>query len=151
MNACVAQGLSVIQGDADSGPCRLSGRRVRLRDPEPDDPGDAAARAPCSSSSFASAGARSSRPEFRALARCAGQVADRRAHAGDAPHRLRWYNSPNIHLCTIRDFTALAAELGASIERALPLDRDGRPMRESLPVGLSNLIAPQALFVLGRD
>jgi methionine biosynthesis protein MetW len=62
----------------------------------------------------------------------------------------RWYDTPNIHLCTIRDFAELAADVEASIERAIPLDRDGRPFRESLPIGVSNLVAPQALFVLTR-
>jgi methionine biosynthesis protein MetW len=63
----------------------------------------------------------------------------------------RWYDTPNIHLCTIRDFAELAADVDARVERAIPLDRDGRPFRESLPIGLSNLVAPQALFVLTRD
>lgn len=62
----------------------------------------------------------------------------------------RWYDTPNIHLCTIRDFVELAGEVGAKVERALPLDRFGRPFRESLPVALANLLAPQALFVLSK-
>lgn len=62
----------------------------------------------------------------------------------------RWYDTPNIHLCTIRDFAELATDVEASIERAIPLDRDGRPFRENLPIGVSNLVAPQALFVLTR-
>lgn len=63
----------------------------------------------------------------------------------------RWYDTPNIHLCTIRDFVELSAEVGARIERALPLDRLGRPFRESLPVSIANILAPQALFVLSRE
>jgi hypothetical protein len=34
----------------------------------------------------------------------------------------RWYDTPNIHLCTILDFEDMAAELGITIERALVLD-----------------------------
>ena len=62
----------------------------------------------------------------------------------------RWYDTPNIHLCTIRDFVELAGEVGARIERALPLDRLGRPFRETLPVSIANIMAPQALFVLTK-
>lgn len=62
----------------------------------------------------------------------------------------RWYDTPNIHLCTIRDFLDLVDELEAKIERALPLDRLGQPFRESLPISIANILAPQALFVLSR-
>ena len=40
-----------------------------------------------------------------------------------------WYDTPNIHLCTIRDFVTLCDELGAGVERSLTLDRHGRPVR----------------------
>jgi len=61
-----------------------------------------------------------------------------------------WYDTPNIHLCTIRDFSALLDEVGAQVERAIPLDRAGRPFGEGLPIGATNLLAPQALFVMGK-
>src|SRR5262245_46289162 len=38
-----------------------------------------------------------------------------------------WYDTPNIHLCTISDFVALCDEIGISIERSVTLDRHGRP------------------------
>src|ERR1700758_665636 len=34
-----------------------------------------------------------------------------------------WYDTPNIHLCTIRDFTSSLGEIGAKIEKGLALDR----------------------------
>ena len=40
-----------------------------------------------------------------------------------------WYETPNIHLCTIRDFVVLVEEIGARIERSVPLDRHGHPCR----------------------
>ena len=40
-----------------------------------------------------------------------------------------WYETPNIHLCTIRDFVVLVEEIGAGIERSVPLDRHGHPCR----------------------
>lgn len=37
-----------------------------------------------------------------------------------------WYNTPNIHLCTLRDFHALCDELNFVIEESLAVRRDGR-------------------------
>jgi methionine biosynthesis protein MetW len=59
-----------------------------------------------------------------------------------------WYDTPNIHLCTIRDFVALCDELGARIERSLTLDRHGRPFSLDPRGGLANLLAEQSVFVL---
>lgn len=44
-------------------------------------------------------------------------LAGRMPVSGQMPYQ--WYNTPNIHLCTLRDFEALASELGMRIvERA---------------------------------
>ncbi|MGN6516917.1 MAG: methionine biosynthesis protein MetW [Rhizomicrobium sp.] len=60
-----------------------------------------------------------------------------------------WYDTPNIHLCTIRDFTALAHASGASIEKALALDANGtRPIRANAPG--PNLMAEGAIFLMNR-
>jgi methionine biosynthesis protein MetW len=59
-----------------------------------------------------------------------------------------WYDTPNIHLCTIRDFVALCDEIGVHIERSLTLDRHGRPFALNPRGGLANLLAEQAVFVL---
>ncbi len=62
-----------------------------------------------------------------------------------------WYDTPNIHLCTIADFVALAKETGATIERALALDENGRshPMRAD--AWGPNLLAGGAIFLLRRN
>jgi methionine biosynthesis protein MetW len=59
-----------------------------------------------------------------------------------------WYDTPNIHLCTIRDFVALCDGIGARIERSLTLDRHGRPFTLDPRGGLANLLAEQGVFVL---
>jgi methionine biosynthesis protein MetW len=59
-----------------------------------------------------------------------------------------WYDTPNIHLCTIRDFVALCDEIGVTIERSVTLDRHGRPFALNPRGGLANLLAEQAVFVL---
>src|SRR5207248_11494505 len=38
-----------------------------------------------------------------------------------------WYDTPNIHLCTIRDFVAPCDSSRVRIERSLPLVPHGRP------------------------
>jgi methionine biosynthesis protein MetW len=64
------------------------------------------------------------------------------------PHR--WYDTPNIHLCTIKDFVSLCSETGIVIERSLTLDRAGQPFALDPMSGLANLLAEQGLFVLRR-
>jgi len=61
----------------------------------------------------------------------------------------RWYDTPNIHLCTIRDFTDLCADLGIEVERVLSLGRDGAIRFEGAG-GLANLLADQAVFLLRK-
>jgi methionine biosynthesis protein MetW len=59
-----------------------------------------------------------------------------------------WHDTPNIHLCTIADFISLAHESHALIERALALDEKGRtrPMRPD--AWGPNLLAEGAIFLL---
>jgi methionine biosynthesis protein MetW len=59
-----------------------------------------------------------------------------------------WYETPNIHLCTIRDFVVLLDTLGARIERSVTLDRHGRPFSLDPRGSLANLLAEQGVFVL---
>lgn len=61
-----------------------------------------------------------------------------------------WYETPNIHLCTISDFVALCAENGVVVERSVTLDRWGRPFSLNPEGRLANLLAEQALFLLSR-
>ena len=58
-----------------------------------------------------------------------------------------WYETPNIHLCTISDFVALCAENGVVVERSVTLDRWGRPFSLNAE---GRLLAEQALFLLSR-
>jgi methionine biosynthesis protein MetW len=61
-----------------------------------------------------------------------------------------WYDTPNIHFCTIRDFLALSDEVGARIEAAVGLHGDGRRIPASAPWRVWNLCAEQAIMVLSR-
>jgi len=59
-----------------------------------------------------------------------------------------WYDTPNIHLCTIRDFVALCDEMAIRIERSVTLDRHGQPFTLDPRGSLANLLAEQGVFVL---
>lgn len=61
-----------------------------------------------------------------------------------------WYDTPNIHFCTIRDFVNLAEEVGARAERAVALDGDGHRIAVSMPWWFWNFFGQQAIFVLTR-
>jgi methionine biosynthesis protein MetW len=61
-----------------------------------------------------------------------------------------WYDTPNIHFCTIRDFVALADEVQAKIVRAEALDAAGKPVRVAMPWWFWNLMGEQGIFWLAR-
>ncbi|MFT0859975.1 methionine biosynthesis protein MetW [Ancylobacter sp. G4_0304] len=61
-----------------------------------------------------------------------------------------WHDTPNIHFCTIRDFVALVDEVGARIESAAALDASGHPVRVKMPWWVWNLLGEQAVFLLTR-
>lgn len=62
----------------------------------------------------------------------------------------QWYETPNIHFCTIRDFVFLAEELGCTIEQRLWLGLDGKARPFKGRGCLANLLSPEGLFVLSK-
>ena len=62
-----------------------------------------------------------------------------------------WYETPNIHLCTIRDFVAMCDEIGVRVERSVTLDRHGQPYSLDPRGSLANLLAEQGVFVLSEN
>jgi len=61
-----------------------------------------------------------------------------------------WYDTPNIHFCTIRDFLDLSRSLGITVEKSVALDRGGKVLPLPDCEGIANLFADQGLFVLSR-
>ena len=61
-----------------------------------------------------------------------------------------WYETPNVHLCTIDDFVDLCRVLNIEIEYAQVLDAAGRPKSLRAPGFFANLLGEQGLFVLKR-
>jgi methionine biosynthesis protein MetW len=150
VNECVARGLSVIQGDADSD----------LVD-YPDEAFDfvilsqtlqATHRPRLVVEQMLRIGRRAiiSFPNFgNWRVRAALGFSGRMPVTRSLPYS--WYDTPNIHFCTIRDFVNLCGEIDATIETSMVLHRDGR---RSIPFGAVlwfwNLFGQQAVFLLKR-
>jgi len=150
VNACVSHGLSVIQGDADTDlkdyPKHSFDYAVLSQTlPATSDPKGVLV-------DLVRIGRRAivSIPNFgywrlRLSLLVGGHVA---IVDGSAP---RWYDTPNIHPCTIADFVSLAQELGIRIERSVSIARRGRTRRSSKPRALANVVDEQAIFLLAKD
>jgi methionine biosynthesis protein MetW len=62
-----------------------------------------------------------------------------------------WWSTPNIHLCTLRDFVEMSLGVGLRIETCFAF-ADGRPARAIDPAGaLENWRAESALFLLAQQ
>ncbi len=150
VNACVQSGLSVIQGDADTDlraypdhafDYVVLGQTLQAtRDP----------RGVLNQLLRVGQRAIVSFPNFGFWkVRLGLLLGGRMPHTRSLP--FRWYNTPNIHLCTIDDFLELCRELGVEVERAVALDKKGKRIGDgpSLP-GFANWRAEQAVFLLRR-
>jgi len=62
----------------------------------------------------------------------------------------QWYDTPNIHFCTIRDFVKLAEDMGLTIERSLFLDDEGASRTIGKGVAMANWFGEQAVFLLRK-
>ena len=147
VNACVGHGLSVIQGDADRD---LEAYPTRAFDVVVLSQTLQATRQPLRVvESLVRIGHRAivSFPNFgvwrirlRLLINGRMPVSHCLAHP--------WHETPNIHLCTIRDFVTLCDEVGVQVERSATLDRHGQPYSLDPRGNLANLLAEQGIFVL---
>ena len=61
-----------------------------------------------------------------------------------------WYDTQNIHFCTISDFVELCREMEIRIERSIGLDNQGRVSRSDATSRWANLFCDQAIFLLSK-
>ena len=150
VNHCVARGLSVIQGDADTDLATY-----------PDGAFDYAIL------SLTIQATRNPRAVTEQLLRIARHAIISLPNFGHWAIRLKmlwdgrmpvtgslpyaWYDSPNIHLCSISDFVSLCGLINARIERSVALDGQGQRIGLGVPTVMQNLIGSQAVFLLTRD
>lgn len=59
-----------------------------------------------------------------------------------------WYSTKNIHLCTIRDFIDLTEEMGLTVEQEVVLGHDGAISRPTARSRRANLLGEQGIFLL---
>jgi methionine biosynthesis protein MetW len=147
VNACVARGLSVIQGDAD-------------RDLT-DYPDGAFDYAILSLTIQATLQPKSVLQQLLRIGRYAivsfpnfghWQVRAQLLFTGRMPVTENlpdaWYVSPNAHLCTIKDFSNLCDVLGARVERSVAFNASGQKLGTWLPLTVHNLMGEKAVFML---
>lgn len=149
VNACVAKGLSVIQGDADMDLYEY-----------PDASFDFAILSQTIQAT------RKPKEVIDQLLRIGKRVIVSFPNFGFWKVRLKlaltgrmprtgaldyaWHETPNIHLCTIADFVGLTHEMGARVERALAVAEGGDVRELSKPGYWDNLTAEGAIFLLTR-
>ena len=149
VNACVARGLSVVQGDAD-----------RDLSDYPDDAFDYAVL------SLTIQATRQPRVVLEQLLRIGRsaivsfpnfghwQVRAQLLLTGRMPVTENlpeaWYVSPNAHLCTIKDFANLCRVVNARVERAVAFNASGQKLGTWIPLTVHNLMGEKAVFMLTR-
>ena len=149
VNACVARGLSVVQGDADTDlgeyPSGIFDITILSQTIQ-------ATRQPCHVlNELLRIGERTivSFPNFgHWRVRTSLLFRGRMPVTRSLDHS--WYDTPNIHLCTIADFVATATETGAHIERAMALDGDGKTSDMRSVSRGANIFAEGAIFLLAK-
>ena len=57
-----------------------------------------------------------------------------------------WYDSPNLHFTSLKDLAPLFTGLGLEVERCIPIDDSGRPLRTG--EWGANLFASSAVYLL---
>lgn len=62
-----------------------------------------------------------------------------------------WYETPNIHFCTIADFVDLTRAMGITIERSTILTPAGTPVPTAADSFWANWAGEQGIFLLRRD
>tara|TARA_B100000575_G_C22897247_1_gene521820 strand:+ start:158 stop:763 length:606 start_codon:yes stop_codon:yes gene_type:complete len=59
-----------------------------------------------------------------------------------------WYDTPNIHLCSIIDFVDLCRELNIKIEKTIVLKSNNTKSYEGSPNNWSNFFGEEAIFLI---
>jgi methionine biosynthesis protein MetW len=61
-----------------------------------------------------------------------------------------WYSTPDAHLCTITDFVALCREVDAKVEQAVAFNSTGRRLPIGATLSMQNLLGEKAVFRLRK-
>ena len=61
-----------------------------------------------------------------------------------------WYSTPDAHLCTIADFVNLCRDVDASVEQAVAFNSVGRRLPIGATLSMQNLLGEKAVFRLKK-
>ncbi|MBL4906100.1 MAG: methionine biosynthesis protein MetW [Sneathiella sp.] len=149
VNACVTKGLSVVQGDADTD----------LSD-YPDKGFDyailsqtlqATHRPKMVMEQLLRVGKKAvvSFPNF-AYWRCRAYLAFKGRMPMTSSLDYAWYETPNIHFCSLHDFTMLCSELGITIEESVIVGARGKVLKFHPDSFRANFFGAQCVFLLSN-
>jgi methionine biosynthesis protein MetW len=62
----------------------------------------------------------------------------------------QWYETPNIHFCTVTDFELLCKELGAKIQKRIFLNSEGQKLSFPASCVGANVLSDKAIYLLQR-
>ena len=149
VNACVAKGLSVVQGDADTDLVDYPDRgfdyailsQTLQATHRPKDVMEQLLRV--------GKKAVVSFPNF-AFWRCRAYLALKGRMPMTSALDYAWYETPNIHFCTLHDFAALCRDLGITIEKSVIVRENGQIMKNGSLGMRANLFGAQCVFLLSR-
>ncbi len=64
--------------------------------------------------------------------------------------KLPWYDTQNIHLCTVKDFENLTKEMKVKIEEGYGINRKNNVMKKISWLSYLNLFAAHAVFLISK-
>lgn len=65
--------------------------------------------------------------------------------------KLPWYDTKNIHLCTIKDFCYLISKMDFVIEKKFGINKNKKIINQSKSIGYLNLVASHAVFLISTS
>jgi methionine biosynthesis protein MetW len=63
---------------------------------------------------------------------------------------IPWYETPNIHFCTLKDFTALCQKMEVKIEQSVIVGASGKVMTRSNYGSFANFFGADCIFMLSK-
>ncbi len=63
----------------------------------------------------------------------------------------QWYDTPNIHFCTVKDFVTLCKNIDARVEEAITINKSGYEFSDKVPLFIHNLLGREAVFLLSKN
>ena len=61
-----------------------------------------------------------------------------------------WYNTPNLHMCTIKDFVSFVKSRNFKIFKSLALDEENVSLINNANLGIKNLFADLGIFLIEK-